>query len=311
MRRRPEVSATTHISWTQSTWNVVSGCTRVSEGCDHCYIERTPPFRMAGRRFDKPGVGGTTGVVLHPDRLTQPLRWRKPRMVFVNSLSDLFHDDIPDDYIARVFAVMAATPRHTYQILTKRPARMRSLLAGAAVNGFQSAMAEAMLRDTPKRGAVVWPLPNVWLGVSVENQKWANVRVPLLTQTPAAIGFLSCEPLLGEIDLRAAVGHYRRITGIDWVIVGGESGAGARRMDPEWAVDLRDQCRSAGVAYWFKQTGAVLARDWRLNHRAGADPGEWPPGMPQEWPKTARHAVQAAPGDAATLFGGVGAARGV
>ncbi len=116
------------IEWTGTTWNPVTGCTRVSPGCDHCYIERTPPFRIAGRRFDRAGTGGTTGVTLHPDRLEQPLRWRKPRLVFVNSLSDMFHEQIPDHYIAEVFAVIGHTPRHTYQLLTKRHDRMRALL---------------------------------------------------------------------------------------------------------------------------------------------------------------------------------------
>src|SRR5688500_5998333 len=114
------------IQWTETTWNILSGCTRVSDGCDHCYIERTPPFRMAGRRFDKPGIGGTTGVKLHPERLEQPLHWRKPRRVFVNSLADLFHEDVPAEFIAKAFAVMRATPQHTYQLLTKRHARMRN-----------------------------------------------------------------------------------------------------------------------------------------------------------------------------------------
>ena len=203
----------THIQWTDSTLNVVTGCTKVSAGCDHCYIERTPPFRMAKRRFDKPGIGGTTGVTLHPDRLEIPLRWRKPRRVFVNSLSDLFHDAVPDEFLVRLFALMAATPQHTYQLLTKRPARMRSLLSS---DRFERAIGAALI-DPDRPGGSPWsitrkldsglahpehwPLPNVWAGVSVENQEWAANRIPILMDTPASVRWLSCEPLLGPVDL--------------------------------------------------------------------------------------------------------------
>jgi protein gp37 len=250
----------TEIEWTEETWNPVTGCTRVSAGCLHCYIERTPPMRMSHRRFDGPGIGATLPVQLHPERLDQPLHWRKPRRVFVNSMSDLFHDAVHEEFIARVWATMAATPQHTYQILTKRPARMRGLLRGLYGGD--------------------WPLPNVWLGVSAENQETADLRIPKLLETPAAVRFVSAEPLLGSIDLSAwLAGHCTcsgagarvplppvdgvhwsgcpalRRAGLDWLIVGGESGPGARPMHPWWARTLRDQCYAGGVPYFFKQWG--------------------------------------------------------
>ncbi len=282
----------TGIEWTDATWNPVTGCTRVSEGCDHCYIARTPPFRMKGRQFDGDGPGSTTGVLLHPERLGQPLRWQRPRRVFVNSLSDLFHEDVPDGYIAQVWEVMAHAPQHTFQILTKRPGRMRSWLkrwhdttGDELVDGAPMPRGPAAVRDvytspraglfadkldsmgTPPEG-FAYPLydwmegprwfpgvlPNVWLGVSVESQKWVDVRIPVLLDTPAAVRFLSCEPLLGPVDIINGIGD-SWMTGLDWVIAGGESGPGARPMHPDWARSLRDQCDVAGVAFHFKQWG--------------------------------------------------------
>lgn len=281
-----------NIEWTEATWNIVTGCTKVSAGCDHCYIERTPPFRMSSRRFDRPGVGGTTGVTLHPDRLDMPLRWRKPRRVFVNSLADLFHDEVPDEFIAHVFATMAATPQHTYQVLTKRPARMRSLVSGHDGSGHR--LLEATQDEATARALydAPWPLPNVWLGVSVENQQWADIRIPLLLDTPAAVRWLSCEPLLGPVDLtNVAPGTVYRDCGfkaldgdprIDWVVVGGESGPGARPMHPDWARSLRDQCQHAWVPLFFKQWGNWVApsqmpedtfMSWDVEH--GNDLYDW------------------------------------
>lgn len=230
---------TTAIEWTQSTWNPVTGCTKVSPGCDHCYAER-----VTERWY---GKGSFEQVQLHPDRLDKPLHWRKPRKVFVNSMSDLFHDAVPDEFIADVWHVMAQTPQHTYQVLTKRHARMRAWVAAWCSH--------------PN-----WrmPLPNVWLGVSVEDQKWAGIRIPALLNTPAAVRFLSCEPLLGPIDLYGTtIAPLQRLydepngqTGrIDWVIVGGESGPGARPMDAAWAREIRDQCVNARVPFLFKQWG--------------------------------------------------------
>lgn len=235
------------IEWTEATWNPVTGCTKVSAGCDHCYAERIV------ERFHGKGSFGT--VVRSEDKLYLPLRWRKPRRVFVNSMSDLFHDDVPVSFIARVFAVMAQTPRHTYQLLTKRHGRMRALLnSGTFVDDVRRAQGYRCL----------WPLGNVWLGVSVEDQHWASVRIPALLQTSAAVRWLSCEPLLGPIDLyETTVGPLQRFpdepngeTGrIDWVVVGGESGPRARPMQPAWAQSLRDQCTKAGVPFFFKQWG--------------------------------------------------------
>ena len=239
----------TKIEWTDETWNPVTGCTKVSEGCDHCYAE-TIAHRFAGTKAYPNGFD----VTLRPERLDQPLRWKRPRKVFVNSMSDLFHKDVPDDYIARVFAVMALAPQHTFQVLTKRPGRMRSLLSSEQ---FESAV--FLATEGRFEGCFPWPLPNVWLGTSVENQKWADVRIPLLLDTPAAIRFLSCEPLLGPIDLFAW--NIDRGTRVDWVIVGGESGPHARPMHPDWARQLRDDCLTAGTPFHFKQWGEWVTED--------------------------------------------------
>ena len=239
----------TGIEWTDATWNPVTGCTKVSEGCDHCYAE-TIAHRFAGTKAYPNGFD----VTLRPERLDQPLRWKRPRKVFVNSMSDLFHKDVPDDYIARVFAVMALAPQHTFQVLTKRPGRMRSLLSS---EDFESAV--FLATEGRFEGYFPWPLPNVWLGTSVENQKWADVRIPQLLDTPAAVRFLSCEPLLGPISLVRDPAH--PVEALDWVIVGGESGPGARPMHPEWARRLRDECFVFGVAFHFKQWGEWVTED--------------------------------------------------
>lgn len=270
----------TRIEWASATWNPVTGCTRISRGCDFCYIGRTPPFRMAGRTFDREGIGGTTGVLLHPDRLDQPLRWTRPREIFVNSLSDLVHDEVPDRFVAEVFAVMALAPRHRFMVLTKRHGRMRSLLNSS---DFRWKVWHHMLTIThdrsmampaPHREELSWPLPNLWLGVSVEDQARADLRIPALLEMPAAVRFLSCEPLLGPVDLAATLSkispgdeHPWRTSRLrrrdvlrvrdvlHWVIVGGESGPTARPMHPDWARGLREECAAAGVPFFFKQWG--------------------------------------------------------
>lgn len=253
----------TGIEWTDATWNPVTGCDKVSPGCDHCYAEMFAE-RWRGTR----GHYFETGfdVQLRPDKLGLPLRWTKPRRIFVNSMSDLFHDKVPDEYIARVFAVMALAPQHTFQVLTKRHGRMRSLLSS---DDFRSevtqtfvgwAVEDLSLKTGHLESATGdwWPLPNVWLGVSAEDQKRADLRIPALLDTPAAVRFVSAEPLLGPIDLHGDpigkdsvfwIGH------LDWVIVGGESGPGARPMHPDWARSMRDQCVDAGVPFLFKQWG--------------------------------------------------------
>lgn len=250
------------IEWCDATWNPSTGCTKVSPGCDHCYAEtlaerfRGTPGHYFERGFD---------VQMRPDKLDLPLRWKKPRRVFVNSMSDLFHKDVPDEYIAKVFAVMAETPRHTYQVLTKRHARMRSLMSSAAFHADIVHHAWTIAEDRPSfqadSDATIWPLPNVWLGVSVEDQHWADIRIPVLLETPAAVRFLSCEPLLASVSLSPwtvpnADATRPVIPDLDWVIVGGESGRKARPMDRQWACDLRDQCAAAGVPFLFKQWGA-------------------------------------------------------
>ena len=285
------MSDRSRIEWTDATWNPVTGCTKVSPGCDHCYAEtlaerfRGTPGHYYERGFD---------VQLRPDKLDQPLRWRRPRRVFVNSMSDLFHDQVPDEFIARVFAVMALSPQHTFQVLTKRHGRMRSLLSSAwfrvwvldaaylmAVGEDAAAvpprpvgtahrdrvtvtLALARVPGVDAGSAWPWPLPNVWLGVSVEDQRWADIRVPALINTPAAVRFLSCEPLLGPVRLwdNETCDHKRQTCeeigcwrAIDWVIAGGESGRNARPMHPDWVRSLRDQCQAAGVAFHFKQWG--------------------------------------------------------
>lgn len=222
------------IEWTDATWNPVTGCTQVSPGCAHCYAKtfaerfRGVPGHPYERGFD---------LQLRPERLDQPLRWTKPRTIFVNSMSDLFHLEVPAEYIAKVFEVMHAAQRHRFQVLTKQAERLAELAP-----------------------LLPWP-DNVWMGVSVENQHWTS-RIDHLRETPAAVKFLSCEPLLGPLDLELA--------GIDWVIVGGESGPGARPMQPEWARGIRDQCAEAETPFFFKQWGAHNARGKRVGKkRAG------------------------------------------
>ena len=251
------MSASTPIEWTRSddgsagaTWNPVTGCTKVSEGCDHCYAET-----FAERLRGVPGHPFEQGfdVRLWPERLTLPLRWRRPRRVFLNSMSDLWRDAVGADLIARVFAVIAVAEQHTFQVLTKRPGRMHSLLSDEAF-WHQVQKAAAEYGPSPEAMAAIDGqfLPNLWLGVSVETQKWASVRLDKLAATSAAaVRFASCEPLLGELDIRPWLAG-----SLQWVIAGGESGPGARPMHPDWARSLRDQCQDAGVPYFFKQWGA-------------------------------------------------------
>ncbi|MFF7858965.1 DUF5131 family protein [Streptomyces sp. NPDC007904] len=270
---------TTAIEWTDATWNPVTGCTKVSDGCMNCYAET---FAERWRGTHGHHFRGGFDITLRPERLTLPRKWTKPLRVFVDSMSDLFHQDVPDAYIAQVWAVMALAPQHTFQVLTKRHARMKALLSRPS---FWHQVAEqgrehfaGCQQDWLAVGAMLGgkPLPHVWLGVSVEDQKWADIRIPTLLQTPAAMRFLSCEPLLGPIDLKQAViplgserGHgltasyvhaggccRHRFHGIDWVIAGGESGPGARPVHPRWLRDLRDQCAWAGVPFFLKQWGA-------------------------------------------------------
>ena len=254
----------THIEWTDATWNPLRGCEPVSAGCRNCYAARMahrfstrpedPYYGLTEMRGGRAVFNGRITVV--ESALTLPLRWRRPRRIFVNSMSDLFHESVPDDVIANVFGVMHATPRHTYQILTKRPDRMAHWINGRT--GSEIAVHALDLigdhdkhfyRDVSRQvRGFPWPLPNVWIGTSVENQEAADVRLPHLCATRARVRFVSCEPLLGPVSLH-------NLTLIRWVIAGGESGPGARPMHPEWPRSLRDQCATTGVPFFFKQWG--------------------------------------------------------
>lgn len=236
------MSEQTAIQWTDATWNPVTGCTRVSKGCRNCYAERLTAARLNHHpRYEglalwhpiEREARWTGDVRLHEDLLDQPLHWRKPKMVFVCSMSDLFHPKVPFEFIDTVFATMCLADRHTFQVLTKRPGRMRQYLS--AGSGGAGRVADGCL-----------PLPNVWLGTSVEDQAAVNEHVPLLQASPAVVRFLSCEPLLGAID-------FLPTAGIHWVICGGETGPGARPMNLDWARSIRDQCQAAGVPFFLKQ----------------------------------------------------------
>jgi protein gp37 len=352
----------TGIQWTDATWNPVTGCAKVSPGCAHCYAETVadrfwatqyPPVQYttcsgaAGCTHEdgtcapfiesRPRI--FTDVQCHADRLMQPLRWRRPRRIFVNSMSDLFHESVPDQFITDVFGVMALAHWHTFQVLTKRPERMRDYMLAhdhGIIGQFRQIQAGGGIGpremfaalDMKRRDGVgwTWPLPNVWLGTSVENQRFADQRIPLLLQTPAAVRFVSAEPLLGPIVFAkrhlgqgsdcpgcgwmvsvdedgccATCGRDAMWYGLDWVIVGGESGPGARPFDIEWARRIIRQCRRAGVPVFVKQLGQEVWWDgigpcpadyihlephlmdgrvgWRLDllrDRKGGDPSEWP-----------------------------------
>lgn len=294
------MSQLSRIEWTDATWNPITGCSKVSPGCKHCYALREWPRLSAnpktvyfGREF--------TNVMCHPERLADPLRWNKSRMVFVNSMSDLFHEDVPDSFVDQVFAVMALSQQHIFQVLTKRAERMKSYmisltfkvehqeriatiakdmgyvfgpkLVAIRIKDLEKAGkalgAESVLVDSVAnlRAVLLRSLPNVWLGVSIENQQAANERMPFLLQTPAAVRWISMEPLIGPVSFRWApwvdhdalkeergrVWHLDGLEGIHWVVVGGESGPKARSMHPAWVRAIRDECQEAKVAFFVKQ----------------------------------------------------------
>jgi len=310
------------IEWTDATWNPLRGCARVSDGCRNCYAEKVAArFSGPGMPYEgliHPSAKGWNGQVrLVPELLRQPWDWVKPRRIFVNSMSDLFHESVPFEFIAAVFWIMSCTTRHTYQVLTKRPARMLEFFEWVKdyADGYFDDDRITDIADevpaikaldwkpaTARRGGYdncgpLWPYENVWIGVSVEDQKTADERIPLLLKCPAAVRWLSCEPLLGPTNILGhlmggrqpgqcancgqghgftrcpnyggiATTHYayeggpilcdkfrRKDFAIDWVVTGGESGAGARPMHPDWARALRDQCARAGVPFFFKQWG--------------------------------------------------------
>lgn len=281
------------ISWTDATWNPTTGCTKVSAGCTHCYAERID--KRFGRDFSK--------IELHLKRLEHPLHWKKPRRIFVDSMSDLFHKDVPDEFIGAVFGVAARCPQHTFQILTKRAERLSEwfkseharpsvCLSDAAITNPQLFKKPLDAREAEEIGKRGWPLPNVWLGVSVEDQKTADERIPLLLQTQAAVRFVSYEPALGPVDFNRPLlicAHWKTEDGrnkppwhpedqskitwkpqgligvdqkkVDWIIAGGESGPGARPSHPDWFRSVRDQCQAAAVPYFHKQNGEWCAMD--------------------------------------------------
>lgn len=271
------------IEWTDATWNPVTGCSKVSPGCAHCYAETLT--RRFSKKWGVPDLPWTPqnareNVILHAERLDQPLRWKRPRMVFVNSMSDLFHELVSDRFIGEVFGVMAASPHHTFQVLTKRPARMRDLVRSLPDRGAQamgvSEFTERM--STPFAEALfsrtwtgVWPLSNVWLGTSIENRRYVD-RADLLRETPAAIRFVSAEPLLGplvrcnEVSYGGAeweddyIGPELDLWNIDWLIVGGESGPGHRPIKHAWVDELRWAAHRSHTAFFFKQWGGVTPK---------------------------------------------------
>jgi protein gp37 len=279
--------STTAIQWTDQVWNPTTGCDQVSPGCDHCYA-LTMAKRLKGMgsvKYQRDGDPRTSGpgfgLTMHQDVVDAPLRWRTPRRVFVNSMSDLFHQDVTDEFVAEVFVVMAMARRHTFQILTKRHARMRALLSSPrwivlcdeAQSRVISRIPAGPLRRQKDRQwwrEVTGPLPNVWLGVSVENQKWADIRIPALLDTPAVVRFVSAEPLLGPVRFRFSQCREHDLPGggmctfscpgrtrLHWVITGGESGPGARPVDLGWVRSIRDQCGKSGVAFFHKQHGGI------------------------------------------------------
>lgn len=288
----------TKIEWTDATWNVINGCSVVSPGCTNCYAMklagtrfRTHPTREGLTQDSKAGPVWNGKVRLIENMLDQPIRWKTPRMIFVCAHGDLFHEAVPEEWIDQVFAVMACAPQHIFQVLTKRPERMRKYLT----TGWHGRIARYM-KDLQKRPAghgilletTGGVLPNVWLGTSVEDQTRASERIPSLLTTPAAKRWLSMEPLLGPVNLtgvdtyrfrgaeylNALTGELYGILGeeaglapgLDWVVLGGESGTGSRPMHPDWARKVRDDCEKAGVPFLFKQWG-----DW-------AGLASWPAG---------------------------------
>lgn len=321
----------TKIEWTEDTWNPVRGCSPISPGCANCYAERQGGrFCGPGKPFDgfiqigkngNPGPHWTGKVELIPHMLDLPMRRRKPTTYFANSMSDLFHEGLSFEDIDRVFAVMALCcapacsrrfnldqhPEHTFQVLTKRERRMREYFARLAHSGTAGRLPDKitdachdLLRSRPKDSRNLswdlpgWPLPNVWLGVSVEDKERADKRIPELQATPAAVRFLSVEPLLGPVGIRPYL-EWSATGGIDWVIVGGESGPGARPCDVAWIRSIVAQCKAAGVPCFVKQLGAKprgpeqSVPDWvaRLNSKGG----NW-----EQWPEDLR--VREMPGEA-------------
>lgn len=270
----------TTIEWAERIWNPITGCSPVSEGCEHCYAERMSK-RLRGR-FGYP-ADEPFRVTLHPNRLEEPLKLRKPSRIFVCSMGDLFHEDVPFEWVDKVLYIIAQAPQHTFLMLTKRPERMHAYFTDITENKnqFMHRMMHSVFYYPSMHGAIInlrkgIAIPNLWLGVTAENQDRADERIPILLQTPAAVRFVSIEPMLGPVDLsgyykvqnhvnlppeqrKQALEEYwagmHRLTKLDWVICGGETGAGARPMHPDWARNLRDQCQRARMPFYFKSWG--------------------------------------------------------
>lgn len=295
----PRSTRMTGIQWTERVWNPTTGCDKISPGCDTCYaLTMAKRLKAMGQaKYQRDGDPATSGpgfgLTVHRDAVNLPLDWRKPRQIFVNSMSDLFHHEVPERFVGDVWNTMAIADWHQFQILTKRPVRARKILNGWADAGWYWRRTDMMWC-----GPLAGPLPNVWLGTSTEDQRHAQARIPHLMQTPAATRFISAEPLLGPLDLTPWLGGLicgcgigpdgiprgsgcapecmePRGLALDWVIVGGESGRDARPMDLDWVRDIRDQCAASGTALFVKQLGTVWAR---LNGLAGkgGDPETWP-----------------------------------
>jgi protein gp37 len=275
------MGAKTKISWADATWNPIVGCSRISPGCANCFAESLA-LRYGWTPLPWLPANAAVNVILKPERLMQPLTWAIPRRVFVNSLSDLYHDLVPDAFIDDAYAVMAFGNWHVYQVLTKRPERMLAYLAApdraAKVHASLVRLAAARKRSVPP---FAWPLPNVWQGVSIENDRWTR-RADLLRAAPAVRRFISAEPLLGPLPSL-------NLAGIDQVIVGGESGSKARPMQLAWVRAIQTKARAQHCAFFAKQLGSVLARelgrpskgdqlaDWPADLRIQAEPPGAPP----------------------------------
>jgi protein gp37 len=266
------------IEWTDATWNPVTGCVKVSQGCKNCYAKRDWP-RLAGNKATIYAGRKFEDVRCHPERLKVPLLWARPRCIFVNSMSDLFQEDVPFEFIDHVFGVMSVCGQHTFQVLTKRPERALAYLTGdpparhaawhmcavAQLLENDCATLEGSIEVHARNVVPGFPPRNVWIGTSVEDQATADARIPLLMQIPAAVRFLSVEPLLEAVDLAAYVWSRHMDEGVierlHWIIVGGESGPRARPMASEWVRTLRDQAFAFGIPFFFKQWGEWVALD--------------------------------------------------
>ena len=277
----------TGIQWTDATWNPLRGCSRVSKGCENCYAE-TVAHRFSGPgepyhgliAIGKKGPRWNGNIMLVPDKLADPIRWSKPRMVFVNSMSDLFHHGVSNEYIAAVFGVMAAATKHTFQVLTKRPERAKDWFAWVSMQSPSPAeycAAEAKKLTGRKELDKIdnaWPLDNVWLGVSCEDQSTADKRIPVLLSTPSKIRWASYEPALGPTDFTPWVNN------LDWIVVGGESGNGSRPFDWVWAEDVVNCTSGSSTKVFVKQLGSKPVLTGlgvtKLKSKKGGDPSEWP-----------------------------------